>query len=280
MTDSNVFSKIVDGYYKFTASEKKVSDYIINERKNVQYMSISELSEACNVAEATISRFCKTLGYKGYNAFKLAIANASEIEKRTNLIEEDGSVAEIAKSRANANIDVIKQTMSLINFDKIQEAAKVLANSKKVLCMGQGGSAIIAEEAAHLFSMSFSNFYPVGESHMQMIAAAGLSEEDSVLYFSYSGATRDLEDSFYVAKSKNAKVILVTRFPKSPIAMKADIVLICGSKESPLQLGSVEARISQLYLLDLLYHEMCMQNPEKSEEHKNNVAEAVSLKHL
>ena len=44
-------------------------------------MSISELAEACTVAEATISRFCRRLGYKGYNAFKLAIANAAEPEK-------------------------------------------------------------------------------------------------------------------------------------------------------------------------------------------------------
>lgn len=280
MTDSNVFSKIVDQYYKFTASEKKVSDYIMTQRKNVQYMSISELSEACNVAEATISRYCKTLGYKGYNAFKLAIANASEGEKHVSHINEDSSVVEIAKNRANINIDVIKQTMSIMDSEKIQKAAEILANSKKVLCMGQGASAIIAEEAAHLFSMSFSNFYPVCESHMQMIAAAGMTQDDSVLYFSYSGSTRDLEDSFSVAKSRNAKVILVTRFPKSPVAMKADVVLCCGSKESPLQHGSVEARISQLYLLDVLYHEMCLQNPEKAEEHKNNVAEAVALKHL
>ncbi len=280
MTDSNVFSKIVDQYYKFTASEKKVSDYIMTQRKNVQYMSISELSEACNVAEATISRYCKTLGYKGYNAFKLAIANATEDENHVNYINEDSSVAEIAKNRANINIDVINQTMSIMDCEKIQKAAEILASSQRVLCMGQGASAIIAQEAAHLFSMSFNNFYPVCESHMQMIAAAGLTPEDSVLYFSYSGSTRDLEDSFSVAKSRNAKVILVTRFPKSPIAMKADIVLRCGSKESPLQLGSIEARVSQLYLLDVLYHEMCLQNPESSEEHKSNVAEAVALKHL
>ena len=40
-------------------------------------MSISELAEECGVAEATISRFCKRLGYKGYNAFKLAVANST-----------------------------------------------------------------------------------------------------------------------------------------------------------------------------------------------------------
>ena len=280
MSGSNVFSRIVEEYYKFTASEKKVSDYISGQRKNVQYMSISELAEACDVAEATISRFCRRLGYKGYNAFKLAIANASENEKTVDQLNENSTLADIAVNRSNVNINAIEQTLALINTEAVEKAAQLMLNSQKVLCMGQGGSAIIAEEAAHLFSMAFSNFTPIVESHMQMIAAAGLSEKDCVLYFSYSGSTQDVADSISVAKSRNAKVILVTRFPKSPGAMQADVVLLCGAKESPLQHGSVEARIPQLYLLDVLYHQMCAMDPVNVEKHKNNVAEAVALKHI
>ena len=280
MAGSDIFSRIIEEYYKFTASEKKVSDYISGQRKKVQYMSISELAEACDVAEATISRFCRRLGYKGYNAFKLAIANASEKEKTVYHIDNNSSLEDIAKNRCAVNINAIEQTLAIINPDSVKKAAAVLLESQKVLCMGQGGSAIIAEEAAHLFSMGFSNFYPVVESHMQMIAAAGLSEKDCVLYFSYSGSTQDVADSIAVAKKHNAKVVLVTRFPKSPGAMKADVVLLCGAKESPLEHGSVEARISQMYLMDVLYYQMCAMDPERVTQHKNSVAEAVALKHI
>ncbi len=280
MTGTDIFSIMVEEYYKFTASEKKVSDYISAQRKNVQYMSISELAEACDVAEATISRFCRRLGYKGYNAFKLAIANAAEREKVVGQINENSTLAEIAENRAAIHINAVEQTRVLINSETMEKAAEILLKSKKVLCMGQGGSAIIAEEAAHLFSMAFSNFVPVVESHMQMIAAAGLTEDDCVLYFSYSGSTQDVADSISVAKSRKAKVILVTRFPKSPGAMQADAVLLCGAKESPLEHGSVEARVSQLFLMDVLYSKMCRMDPANVEIHKNNVAEAVALKHI
>ena len=40
-------------------------------------MSISELAYESGVAEATISRFCRRLKLKGYNAFKLAVAKAT-----------------------------------------------------------------------------------------------------------------------------------------------------------------------------------------------------------
>ena len=71
----NVIERISAEYYQLTASERKVADYVTDHQRDTQIMSISELAEACGVAEATISRFCRKLDYKGYNAFKLALAN-------------------------------------------------------------------------------------------------------------------------------------------------------------------------------------------------------------
>ena len=73
---NNVFETIDHAYYELTAAERKTADFVIKNRERTQYLSISELAEESGVAEATISRFCRRLGYKGYNAFKLAIANA------------------------------------------------------------------------------------------------------------------------------------------------------------------------------------------------------------
>ena len=77
MQAQNVFDKLSNGYYQLTAAEKKVADYIIIHQQDAQYLSISELADACGVAEATISRFVKRLNYKGYNAFRLALANTT-----------------------------------------------------------------------------------------------------------------------------------------------------------------------------------------------------------
>ena len=73
MAFSNVFAQLDNEYYQLTSAEKRVADYIVAHQSQTQYMSISELAEKCNVAEATISRFCRRMGYKGYSAFKLAV---------------------------------------------------------------------------------------------------------------------------------------------------------------------------------------------------------------
>ena len=62
MPETDIFEKISNAYYHLTTAEKKVADYVVLRQRDTQYMSISELAEACGVAEATISRFTKRLG--------------------------------------------------------------------------------------------------------------------------------------------------------------------------------------------------------------------------
>ena len=45
-------------------------------------------------------------------------------------------------------------------------------SADRVLCMGLGGSMVLAQEAAHLFSTALPNFYAVEDSHHQAIRAA------------------------------------------------------------------------------------------------------------
>jgi DNA-binding MurR/RpiR family transcriptional regulator len=89
-----------------------------------------------------------------------------------------------------------------------------------------------------------------------------------------------MSETLNVARSRGAKVILITRFPRSPGAALADVVLCCGSNESPLQLSSVPAKIAQLFLMDVLFSAFCRRDMERSRESRARVAEALAEKHL
>ena len=118
------------------------------------------------------------------------------------------------------------------------------------------------------------------DSHLQAIACSHLTDKDAVLYYSYSGSTEELLKNLKIVWERKAKVILITRFPKSPGASYAHVVLQCGSKEGPLQVGSVAARVAQLYLTDVLFHEVCRRHPDQCAAIRQVVAEALSDKHI
>ena len=281
----NVFEKISSEYYALTASEKKVADFVLSSQNGTQFMSISELAGFCNVAEATVSRFCRRLGYKGYNTFKLAVANAMVQHKPWNNplsgeISEEDSLEDVSKKLYSAELEAISQTMALLDLNAVREAADLLHRANRVICMGQGGSMIMACEAQHLFSTVSNKFSAVGDSHLQAMAASVMEPEDVLLYFSYSGSTKSMVDTLNLAMQQKGRTILVTRFLNSPGADYADIILQCGSHENPLQTGSVSARIAQLYLLDVLFSEYSRRDLDGCRAFRKNIADALSEKHL
>ena len=139
---------------------------------------------------------------------------------------------------------------------------------------------ILAQEAAHLFSTATPKFFAVWDSHIQAINASQMAPGDVALYFSYSGSTRELLECAKMIRERGASTILITRFPKSPGAELADAVLQCGADESPLQLGSVAAKIAQMYLLDVLFSEVCREDLENARRSRQRIADALSEKHL
>ncbi len=281
----NVIEKISEEYYELTTAEKKTADFILRNPRESQFLSIAELAEESGVAEATVSRFCRRLGYKGYNAFKLAIANATAGrhpvgENLSGQIEESDSLEDMSRKLYSADVTAVTETLNLIKTDQIRRAVMMLSDAEKVLCMGQGGSMLLAQETAHLFSTVSGKFFAISDSHMQVIAAANMTERDVLLFFSYSGATRDLMETLAVARERHIRVILVTRFARSPGAEYADLVLCCGSNESPLQLSSVPAKMAQLFLMDVVFSEYCRQDLETCSTARERVAAALAEKHL
>lgn len=284
MTNQNVFETISAQYFQLTNSEKKVADYILGHRIDAQYMSISELAEECDVADATISRFCRRLGVGGYNAFKLELAKASMTHRSGTLLEQLGEsksgYSDLCRRILQENMTVMEQTIQLLDAGHVRKAMDLIQKARRVVCMGQGGSMVMAEEAWSMFSTISPKFSSVPDSHLQANTAALMGEGDVILFFSYSGSTRDLQDILGIARKRNVKVILVSRFPKSPGGQLADVVLQCGANESPLQAGSATARIAQLVVLEVLFRHLYDSDPQQAEACREIIAEAVSQKHL
>ena len=287
MTEENIFERLTIEYYQLTAAEKRIADSIFSHGPDAQNMSISQLAEDCGVAEATLSRFCRRLGYANYGEFRRAIAATVAADRTAGAaaplhgaVNSEEPVRDMAAKLAAADISAIEETKTLLQEETIQAAADLLAAANTVLCMGQGGSMVVAQEAANIFGTVFPNFFPVSDNHTQVIRAAHLTERDVILYCSYSGATNDLMDVLRTARQRGAKVILLTRYPSSPGAAEADIVLRCGTTESPLQMGSVPARIAQIFLLDVLFTELCRRDLEDFRQRRARVADALAEKHI
>lgn len=285
MADS-ILDSITDQYHSLTKSGKKLADYVFSHTAETQYLSITSLAENCDVSEATITRFCRGLGLSGYNAFKLALAQAdrtTDLGDSSNSAEpvsSEDSISTIAAKVHTANVLSLNESLELFDEKAMTKAIAILAKARRIYCFGQGSSMVMAMEAWARFSTVSPNFIHISDSHMQASATALTDSEDAILFFSYSGSTKDLCDTLRIASQNKTPVILVTHFPKSAGAEFATVVLQCGYNESPLQSGSVAAKVGQLFLIDCLFYGYCSKKPDGISMARSATAQAIANKLL
>ncbi len=276
----DILERIHASYYQLTATERRVADYVLAQHAQVQFMSITQLADECGTAEATISRFCRSLKLKGFNAFKIELARHSAPAAAKAQLHSTDTPAGRCQEVGRLAIDAVNQTIELVQPQKVAQAVELIEQAPRVMCIGSGGSMVLANECAHMFSTVTGKFYSLADSHMQMSAAATLEQGSIIMLFSYSGATTNGLQVLEVAKMRGIKTILITRFPKSPAAKLADIVLCCGSNEGPFQFGSVAAKIAQLVVVDVLFQEYFSRNREDCEKNIQSIASALSDMHV
>jgi DNA-binding MurR/RpiR family transcriptional regulator len=247
-------------------------------------MSINDLSMACGVGESSVFRFCKTLQFRGYQEFKIELAHSitmgDEIPQLAGEVTMDDSIDEISSKMLTATINALTETHSYIHKDDLSKAVDMMIKGEKIHFFGVGSSLITALEAKNKFMRITNKTECSLDSHLQVMSASLMTESEVAVLISYSGSTKDTIQLAKVARDNGAKVISITRFANSPLTNHSDIVLLSGANEGPLQGGSITAKISQLYLLDLLYTEYFKRTATLSRMNKEKTADAVIDKML
>ena len=90
MVEQNFWEMLRAKHDSLTKSGTSVADYLVQHAEDAQYLSISSLAKACGVAEATIVRFCRSLGFDGYNEMKIVLAKANAMTVPVALKLEPG----------------------------------------------------------------------------------------------------------------------------------------------------------------------------------------------
>ena len=267
---------------QLTRSGHAVADYLLQHADEAQYLSISSLARECNVAEATVFRFCRALGFDGYHEMRIALAQANATGTMSSQRElQPGASTETLFEHASARLfTAINGTQNALSAEAVDEAARMLREAKQVFCFGQGGRMLLANDICARFASLSTKFRTSGDSHLQLLTASLMNEADVVLFVSYSGATRDMMETLRTAKAAGAKIILLTHYEDSPGASLADVVLRCGAQESPLDSGSIPIKVAVLYVGEVLVLRYILDSPEQANTAQELTSEVLTLKML
>ena len=240
-------------YQNLSKSEKKVADYIIKTPNDTIPLLITDLAQICQTSEASIVRFAKKLGFKGYQQFKIALVQETRMRPvNVNIDKADSSFAMFEKicEEIYSSLEKTKQTITPSSFQRTCEA---ILSADKILVFGLGNSASIAMDCMHKMFRLGLNISAYTDNHMQAIAAAHANEKTTVIGISHSGQSKDVIEAMQTAKSNGATTIAITNIKKSPIENVSDILLKTVADETNYRVLGLSSRITQLAIIDALY---------------------------
>lgn len=256
----------------YTKSEVKLYDYVKDHLDKIMYCSLTELSDICGVGEATILRFCRKLGFTGYQDFKLAVA-----QELTYVSHSDGNETYIDKIKTNLT-NVIEDTFAVVDESILEAAIDLLENKKEVIIYGVGHSGITAYDMQSRLLRIGKNVDVITDPHFQVMRSCSTSSDTVIIAISLSGSTKDIVDSVSEAKKNGAKIISITNYTKSPLTKISDLVLLTSGKENPMDGGSMVAKVSQLFVIDLICTGISVRTYKYAHDMKQKTAASISEK--
>ena len=257
MRHLTILSKIENHMDRFTQAEKKIAIYIMDHAEMVPNLTTKDISNNTGSSEASVVRFCKTIGIGSFKAFKLALVRDLTVAEMNindfSVMEKKDSPYDLFNKVTYVNKAAIETTVSTLDKRELEKASDVIVKAKKVLFYGVGGSAVSAMDGAYKFTklgyFSVMNL----DFHMMLSLVGHLEEGDVFIAISNSGQTKDVLELSRFAKKKGATILAITKLGKSPLFKEADIKLCTPDMEQSNRIGSIASRTAQLNIIDSLY---------------------------
>ena len=255
-------------------SERAVGEFVLEDPKSIINMKTAEASEKIGISEPTLIRFCKALGFSGYQDFKINLSQQLAADDYFVMyeIDEDDSIHELCEKVFDTTISEILNVRSQIDQNILEEAIGALANARRVEFYAFGGSAPVAMDAQHkFFRLKIPSSY-ISDPHIQFMSANSLGKKDVVVAISQSGTTSALLDSVRIVRKSGVKVIGIMP-GRTPLADICDYPLTIDVGDNNRLSKPNTSRIAYTAVIDVMTMGVAQLKPE-AQEHLYNIVDS------
>jgi len=265
-----------------TAADRQIAQFIIDHPNEMLAMSSAALAEATGRSQSSVVKFSQKLGYGGYQQLKLAVNKAKALEWQApggvihGTIDASDSYMTILQKLIGSKLLSMRETSSANNEHTIDAALDALGNARKIQLAGVGASSLVARDFSYKLLKLGRSVLMDSDSHIQLVNAAALNEEDVLLALSYSGRSLETLRIAEQAKGRGARLISVTGLQPNPLLDLADIHLFTVADEERVRSSAITSRDAQLMLMDMLFI-LLMRQQADAPDYVHNSESAVTV---
>lgn len=259
-------------------SERKVAEFVLANPVEVINLRIVDLARRAEVSEPTVVRFCRAVGCKGFQEFKLSLAQqlASSPSYGQIAVTETDTVREYTHKVFDSTVDTLLQVRDHINPEQLEVAIAALAQTKRVEFYGFGASASVAADAQHRFFRLQIPSAAYSDPHLQNMSATSLEPGSVVVAISQSGRTRALLDSMMLLRNRGIEVIGLAP-TGTPVLEASSIPLPIDVVEDIQLYTPLSSRIAHLVVIDVLAIGVARHKGEQLQTHLQELQEGLKV---
>jgi len=243
-------------YDQLFDAEKKIAKFILNNPKKVVDMTVSELAEISDVSIASVSRFCRKVGLKGFAQLKISLAQELVDTHKSGEISNDISVDNIPQSLQNilANkITELKQTVNLINTDEFREILEGIRDASRVQVIAVGNTIPVAIDAAFKFNELGIPTTAGTIWETQLSYSFTLGKGDVLIAISNSGESDKVLEAVKIANNNKAMTIGITNSPHSAIGEEVQYHITTATREKLFLDEFCFSRVSASTVIEVIF---------------------------
>lgn len=253
---ASILQNIMEQLPTMHRKEQILAQYVLDHAEEVVPMSITELAEKAGASTATVSRFCRSLIFKGYGDFRMKLG-AELAQPPAHSTYQDiiagNSLHSIVLALEANHLRSISGTTRQLDLYEVQRAVNALHRARRIDLYGMATSGVVAHDFQQKLVRIGKMAQYWSDSHMQITSASTLDVGDVALGFSYSGETVETLDALQCAKERGAITISLTKFGLNRISEACHIRLFASSLEAGMRRGDMASRIAQLHVVDILF---------------------------
>lgn len=241
-------------YDSLTQSEKRIADYFF-EMDDADSLSVEELSETLGVSEATISRFARKCGFRGYREF---IYEYMESVAQKQYGKEDA-----ARTVMNTYEELMNRTTNLVDAVQIERIADRLTSCRRAIACGIGSSGLAAREMESRFMRIGVDIDALSDADRIRMQTVFLDPSVLVFGLSISGRTEPVQYLLKEAHSHGAGTILITTNDKTAFHTYCDEIVLTASTRHLEAGDTISPQFPILLIVDLIYAEYVRRDRRK-----------------
>lgn len=277
-----VLARVRSQLPEFTGALRRVAEQVLTDAAGAARATIVELAERSGTSPATVTRFCRAMGFEGYADLRLGIAAETGRARSAGWtvdigreIQPGDPLERVLGQIMAADTRAMHDTATLLDLREVERAADAIAGATRVNIFGASGSALAGEEMQSSLHRIGVAAWAWNDVHEGLASAALLRAGDVALGISHTGQTRDTIEMLAEAGSHGATTLALTSFPRSPLAELAEIVLRTAAQATTFRPDALSARHPQLVVLDLLYIAVAQRTHDRAHAAFQRTAKAV-----